>query len=281
VHREWLQQRRRILTAWQRLNLTLNPYHHYVLSAEKQLFTSPRLKAVVCNSHMVKQEIRKWFGVPEERLHVIYSGIDSSAFAPLDHEARAAFRRSRGMPVEAFVFLFVGSGFGRKGLANAIQALAQLPRNCHLWVLGEDRFLSRHEKLAASLGLGYRVRFMGGQTDVKPWYGAADAFVLPTHYDPFPNAALEAWASGLPVITSSKSGAAELVREGVNGHVRDALDIEGLAEAMQSTLARGPGADQNAARETVSRLTPDAMAEQLVSLYRELLAGGPPRALPA
>jgi UDP-glucose:(heptosyl)LPS alpha-1,3-glucosyltransferase len=50
--------------------------------------------------------------------------------------------------------------------------------------------------------LSDRVHFAGAQDDVKPWYGMADCFVLPTLYDPFPNAALEAMACGLPLVTS-------------------------------------------------------------------------------
>ena len=82
---------------------------------------------------------------------------------------------------------------------------------------------------AARLGIADRVHFPGPQTDVKPFYGAADCFALPTLYDPFPNAALEALASGLPIIVSRQCGAAELVREGFNGFVVDALDVDALA----------------------------------------------------
>jgi UDP-glucose:(heptosyl)LPS alpha-1,3-glucosyltransferase len=71
-----------------------------------------------------------------------------------------------------------------------------------------------------------------GRKRTSDRYGAADFFVLATLYDPFPNAALEALASGLPIVVSRQSGAAELVREGVNGHVVDALDVEALAAAM-------------------------------------------------
>jgi len=99
----------------------------------------------------------------------------------------------------------------------------------HLIVVGGDKAEARATTLARDLGIGDRVHFLGARDDVRPWYGAADAFVLPTLYDPFPNAALEAMACGLPVIVTSQCGSAELVNEGANGMVCNALDVASLA----------------------------------------------------
>jgi UDP-glucose:(heptosyl)LPS alpha-1,3-glucosyltransferase len=105
---------------------------------------------------------------------------------------------------------------------------------------------------------------------VRPWYGAADAFVLPTLYDPFPNAALEAMACGLPVIVTFQCGAAELIDEGANGMTCDALDAAALAGflgRLDPALALDMGVR---ARETAARFGLDAMAKKLVALYRDL-----------
>lgn len=274
VHREWLKQRRRTLGAVAKLGIALNPYHHYVLAAEKKLFASPRLKAVICNSHMVKEEIRAYFGVPEEKLRVIYSGVDTEAFHPrLKAQHRQALRAQYAIPMDAPLFLFVGSGFERKGLAALLQALAELPAESRLLVVGKDKKAAAFESAAARLNLSQQVVFAGSQKDVKPFYAAADAFVLPTLYDPFPNVALEASACGLPVITSRKSGAAELIENGKNGYVCDALDIAALSGAMARLLdadtATAMGA---AARIAVEPFGLEAMGERLVALYHSLLA---------
>ena len=275
VHREWLRQRRRVLGSWGRLGLVLNPYHRYTLAAERSLFASHRLKAVICNSRMVKEEIREHFGLPEESLHVIYSGVDGTIFHP---GLRAQFgedtRRRLGIPSEATLFLFVGSGFQRKGLAILLQALATLPAEARLLVVGKDKHEARYEAMAESPALAGRVHFMGGQKDVRPFYGAADALVLPTLYDPFPNVALEALAAGLPVFTSSKSGAAEFLREGENGFVCDALDRDGLGRRMAQFLHASPehrGAMSALARRAVESCTLDAMGAELLTLYQRLL----------
>lgn len=271
VHREWLAQRRRAMGALGKLGIALNPYHHYILAAEKRLFASPQLKAVICNSRMVKEEIRQHFNFPEERLHVIYSGVDTAAFHPgLKKLHRAAVRAQYSVPPEAKVFLFVGSGFERKGVDTLLDAFAKLAGAPYLMVVGKDKHLDRFQRKAGQLGIENRIRFTGGQADPKPFYGAADIFVLPTRYDPFPNAALEAFACGLPVITSTKSGAAELIENGKNGYVCDALDKACLAAAMAQSLDTEWVGRQEAARATVAALDTSTTTAQLIRLYSQL-----------
>jgi UDP-glucose:(heptosyl)LPS alpha-1,3-glucosyltransferase len=228
---------------------------------------------VICNSRMVRDEIVRHFALPAERLHVIYNGVDLDAYVPeLRLAHREAMRRRLDIPDRAVVYLHVGSGFARKGVGTLIDAFARLPdREARLLVVGRDRAERSMAARAARLGLAQRVHFAGGQADVKPWYGAADVFVLATLYDPFPNAALEALASGLPAIVSRQCGAAELIREGVNGHVVDPLDVAGLAQAMGAVAGRGPTALAEDARASVTHLGLDAMGERLVALYRSLL----------
>jgi UDP-glucose:(heptosyl)LPS alpha-1,3-glucosyltransferase len=127
------------------------------------------------------------------------------------------------------VFLFVGSGFERKGVPLLHRLWPHLPAHAHLVVVGRDRHLGRYRDVAAP-----RIHFAGPQTDMAPWYGLADAFVLPTLYDPFPNAALEAAASGLPVLTSTKCGAIEMLTAGVSGDARDALDEAGWLALLRA-----------------------------------------------
>jgi len=268
VHREWLAQRSRILGPWKRLSLSLNPYHRYTLAAERRLFASPQLKAVICNSRMVKAEIMHHFGVVENKLHVIYSGVDLEAFHPrLKDQHRQAVRTQLGIPDNATLFLFVGSGFERKGLAAALRAL---PPAAYLAVVGQDRHARNYARLAMQLGIADRVRFLGPQQEVKPFYGAADALVLPTLYDPFPNVALEALACGLPLITSTKCGAAELLAQ--TGLVVDALDTDALKAAMTALLdpnRRTTLSEQ--ARRLADGYGLQAMADNLLRLYSELM----------
>jgi UDP-glucose:(heptosyl)LPS alpha-1,3-glucosyltransferase len=272
VHAEWLAQRARSRGKLSRLATLASPYHRYLLGAERRLFTNEKLRAVICNSRMVRDEVRRWFGVPEHKLHVIYNGVDTARFHPDLRRHRAEVRQQYAIPQDAMLFLFVGSGFERKGLRQAIEALARLPEAAFLMVVGKDRHAPRFVRRAHRLGLSSRVRFLGGQKDVTPFYGAADAFVLPTLYDPFPNAVLEAMAAGLPVVTSLKCGAAEQIENGRNGYVCDALDIDAAADAMRALLdpqRRTPMAA--AARRTAEPLTLEAMSAALLELYSSLI----------
>ncbi len=272
VHAVWLDERLRGASALARWRVLLNPWHRYTLGMEKKLFASPWLRAVICNSKMVREEIKARFALPDERLPVIYSAVDSAAFSPALREHRERMRTRYKIPADATVFLLVGSGYERKGVATAIAALAELPASAHLVVVGREKRLGNFKRLARDLNVRDRITFAGPQLDVKPFYGAADVFVLPTVYDPFPNAALEAMACALPVITSTKSGAAELVVESDAGLVCRSRDAAGLAAHMR-TLLDADARDRLGAnaRRAVEPLTPSAMTLKLVLLYKELL----------
>ena len=273
VHRTWLDQRLRGASALRRWLTAASPYHRYVLGIERRLFASPLLKAVICNSKMVQSDIGKRFGLSEDRLPVVYNPVDSEAFSPALRIHRAAVRDKLGVPESATVFLLVGSGYARKGVATAIRALARLPESCYLLVVGRDKSRGRYKLLARRLGIASRVALAGEQDDPKPFYGAVDAFVLPTLYDPCPNAALEAMACGLPIITSTSCGAAELVAEHNAGFVCDARDVDALAAHMTTlTDADARAARGERARNGVLPLTPAAMTLKLAFLYRDLLA---------
>jgi UDP-glucose:(heptosyl)LPS alpha-1,3-glucosyltransferase len=279
VHREWLRQRHRTLGWLGRVRLGLSLYHRYVLAAERRLFRSPGLRAVICNSRMVKEEVQAYFPVPAHRVRVIYNAVDTQAYHPSlrrhYHEVRGQWR----IPEDAVLFLFVGSGYERKGLPLLLQVVSELPRQAYLLVVGKDSRRVDIVERAARLGLADRVRFAGAQANVQPFYGAADAFVLPTLYDPFPNTALEAMAAGLPVVTSRKSGAAEWVRDGVSGFVCDALDRPALLDSMRRLLDRRRAARMGAnARAAVAPIDFRAMLSQWLALYRELLRAGESRA---
>lgn len=270
VHRVWLEQRARIVTPGQKWLTSLSPYHRYVLAAEKALFNSPALKKIICNSDMVIKDIMRCYQVPEEKFALIYNAIDSSRFYPATAEQRQLFRQRLSLPAEACVMIYVGSGFERKGLKQAISAIA--PTDRYLIVVGQDKQQANYLAFARSLGCGQRIRFVGVQKDVLPFYQAADGLLLPTLYDPFPNVILEAMACGLPVITSNTCGGAEFIEQGVQGYVCDALDVKTLAEYVRVIAPRHRRPELGAAaRERVKDCTPARLSSQLLQLYGQLL----------
>ncbi len=277
VHKQWLANRARSLNPVDRTIQWLSAYHRYVLGAERRLFASPRLRAVICNSQMVRNEIHRHFGVDQAKLHVVYSGVDLDRFHPgLRPTLGARQRQTLGIESDAFVYVFVGSGFERKGVGRLLHAFrhAEVAPRAHVIVVGKDKDEPAMRTLARRLGIASRVHFEGGQQDVRGYYAAADCFVLPTLYDPLPNAALEALACGLPTITTMQCGAAELIERGKTGYLCDALDLESLAQALRDVQTLPKEATRVAARQAVAGLTLDAMAAKMVTLYEQLMARG-------
>ena len=144
-------------------------------------------------------------------------------------EERAAARGELGIPPEEKVALFVGTGWERKGLRFAISAVESLrDPSVKLLVAGKG---SRKRHASDS------VRFLGGVMRMKSVYDAADLFLFPTLFDPFPLATLEALSAGLPVITTAANGVSEIMTPGVHGEViGEASDAGALSSALGKWL---------------------------------------------
>ena len=269
VHAEWLQQRRRVQSHFQRFGVRINPHHRHVLQAERAMYNSPRLKAVICISKMVKRNVMQHYGVSDEQLHVIYGSIDCTTFHPgLRAVHRAALRNQHAIPDSAPVALFVGSGFERKGVAGFLSTIDKVDGLFGM-VVGHDKHIARYRAAADRLGLAGRVIFTGGISDVRAYYAASDVFLMPTLYEPFGLVFGEAMACGLPVITSPQAGAADWIEHGVNGYVVDPLDAAAMANAIHAALnTPGIGA---LARQTVLPYNQAATNARYAELYQSLL----------
>jgi UDP-glucose:(heptosyl)LPS alpha-1,3-glucosyltransferase len=221
---------------------------------------------------MVRDEIRSRFGLPKANLPVIYNSVDTELYHPGLRAERARTLERHGIDAAAIVFLCVARDLMRGGIDTAIDALARIPAPAHLIVIGDDRAIDR-VAVGRALGIATRVTFLGPRTEARPYFGAADAFVLPTLYDPSPTPRYARWPAGLPVVTSTKSGAADLVLDNDAGLVCPSGDVAALAAhllTLQDTAARERLAVN--ARRAVLPLSPTAITLQLVILYRDLLA---------
>ncbi len=199
-----------------RLQRLLSPRHRTLLAIEEAVFADP-CQTIVCNSRLVADDLARRYGIPEARLAVIYNGVDLERFHPRLRERDSARVRAE-LGLEGPIALFVGSGFPRKGLDRAIAGLAESGAKADLLVAGAgDPAPFRAQ--AEALGVAGRVHFLGVRNDVAELYAAADLFVLPTRYDPFANACLEAMAAGVAVATTPHNGVAELIEPGANGFV--------------------------------------------------------------
>ena len=272
VHREWLEVAARHLPAWKAALRRLDPLHGTLCRIERRLMAEGGARRVTAISKRGAEEIGRHFG--RRDVPVIYNGVDPEEFAPPKGGERAAIRRRLGAGEGAFLALHVGSGFFRKGLRHLLAGFARLEGKDALLVVSGRGSIGPYRRLAGRLGVLDRVRFVGMEVPVPQLYRAADVFVFATLYEPFGNVCLEALASGLPCVFSSRSGGAEIVTDGVDGLVlKDPADPEEIARLIR--LCREPGRAASmgkAARALALRFSVGANADATEAIYREVAA---------
>lgn len=256
-HREWLKIRSQYEPLYKWASFKINPLHRLLLNLEKKIFTTTRL--IIANSKMVKEQIIRHYAVPEDKIKVIYNGVDLERFHPRNKDLyRNNLRESLGIPKDVKVLIFVGSGFGRKGLLTLIKAIALIKEaDLYALVIGKGD-TDQYRMLAKELGIPDKILFLGIHRDIQKFYAVADLFVLPTLYDPFSNATLEAMASGIAVITTKNNGVAEIIDNGKEGYIMDRLsDPQELAERINHALSNdnmGKMARQKAERFCIEEI---------------------------
>jgi UDP-glucose:(heptosyl)LPS alpha-1,3-glucosyltransferase len=193
------------------------------------------VKQIVAISEMVKRDIVDYYGIPEEKVVVIYNGVDTEHFHPRNKEYREEIRSRYGLSPQDVVLIFVSHNFRLKGLRYLMQALPLIKKkngNIKLLVVGRDHN-GPYWRLAKKLGCEEDVFFAGGVRDLERYYPSADILVHPTFYDACSLVVLEALASGVPVITTRSNGAGWIISEGKEGFViDDPSDIKTLAEKI-------------------------------------------------
>lgn len=218
----------------------LNPRHSGILKLEKKALDVENVKWVVTNSGMVKQQIAERFGFPGENVRVVYNGVDHDTFYPADEAEKIKIKQSLQLDPDHKICLFAAGNFKIKGLSQAVQVIALLPEklreDVRLLVVGGDKaepFL----KAAEQLGVAENLIFAGAQSNMRDYYAVSDILLYPSLYEPFSNVCLEAFACGLPVITTRRNGACEIVEDSVNGFVvNNADDVERMSHCLAAFL---------------------------------------------
>ncbi len=225
VHAAWLERRAEFEPFWRPWLRRFSSKHRETLDLEKQLFSAEGAGTVIANSQIVKREIEQHFRYDPAHIHVVYNGVPATT---ADLSLRAATRRDLGLRDDQLTLLFVGSGWERKGLRYAIDTVNALPQSARLLVIGRGSMRGLPRSLR-------RTRFLGPMSGLGRFYAAADLFILPTLYDPFSNACLEALAAGLPVITTRHNGFSEIITYGEDGGtVHDPRDVLSLVAEVQN-----------------------------------------------
>jgi UDP-glucose:(heptosyl)LPS alpha-1,3-glucosyltransferase len=248
-----------------------SPYHRAQVFIERRGFTSPKLKIAIAVSNLVREDLIHEFNLPQSKVVTLYNGVDLERFTPArDDSARREIRSSMGITDSAPIVAFVGNGFARKGLRFLIEAWSRVAHGAHLLVVGADRESRWYQREAARLAMSARIHFAGQVSDVARIFHGVDVLAIPSIFEPFGNVAMEAMASGLPVMVSAQSGASELLAETMkNCVVQDPCDSIQIAEKLNALLETGETL-RDSARATAERYSWNAYAENLLKIISAL-----------
>lgn len=235
VANAWKEEKRKLVSQKKPL---MRAYHRllsfYNEGAEKIFFT--RRRTYVAIAHTVAEQLRRHFDA--QNVEVVHHGVDTEKFAPAASVAeKSALREKLGLPSDKFLFLLVGA-YERKGLATLVRAArglrGEFPECAVVAVGAGDHAIYRE---LAGAGSEHWLHLVPPSRTIEEFYRAADAFVLPTLYEPFGLVILEAMAAGLPAIVSRGAGAAELVTDGMSGWLlQNPADPAELAAAIRQLL---------------------------------------------
>lgn len=258
-----------------RLLQSLNPRHRTLIDLERTIYHAAQVRRIVAQSQLDRRLLVQYYGVPEEKIRIVYNGVDTDVFHPgVRGEAEDA-RAELGVPCDVPLLVFASMDFEGKGLRSILAALARTRhREARLLVLGTGP-ITRFQRIARDIGVERRVIFAGRRNAIQRYYGAGDLFLLPTAYEPFPNVNLEAMACGLPVLTTTTSGGAEIVSPGRNGYlISDVHAVDELIESLDAHLALSAAerrAMAEACWETARTMTIERNVQQTLEVFEEVL----------
>jgi D-inositol-3-phosphate glycosyltransferase len=256
----------------------------YRLEGERAVLA--RVDRVIAATPAEQAQLEWLYKTDMRKVSVVPPGVDVSHFYPIPVDEARQFI---GLTPQARMILFVGRIEPLKGLDTLIKAVAclrvkDLPEPVHLAVIGGDpdsapedmsAEMARIQKMCDDLTVGKMVAFLGKRSqDTLPYYySAAEAVVMPSHYESFGMVALEAMACGTPVIASQVGGLAFLVQDGVTGyHVPDE-DDKALCDKLTALLGDA------SLRQTLGRNAAqyaqnyawEKIATQIVEIYSDVI----------
>ena len=281
VHSTWKGEAEAIKSeGFGRLNLNekfMLEFNAFLRSSEKKLMK--RADALIAVSQYTKKELTEFYNISEEKIHVIYNGVNTQKFKPPNRN-KTELRRELGLNPDRKMILFVGRLYSRKGLPTLLQAAQMVVKDFKntQFVISGGGFKQNEEKLrklARQQGIEDNVSFVGYFPDEKlpDLYAAADIFVLPALYENFPFAILEAQSTGLPVVSTRVGGIPELIIDSQSGLLTEPSDHEQLADAITKLLQDSSLAEKlsKKARQLVEeKFAWPLVTSQVIDLYQKI-----------
>jgi glycosyltransferase involved in cell wall biosynthesis len=230
------------------------------LQTRLKRFTSRRVAAHVAVGHRVARDVESFVGLPRGSVQAIHNGVP-------DLELEPVARRDDRLVVGS-----VGRLDRQKGLDVLLRALVDVPE-ARLVVVGDGDERGSLESLTADLGLSERVHFAGWSDDPRRALTSFDIFVLPSRFEGFPLAIVEAMLARLPVVATDVGSVREAVADGETGLLVPPEEPKALAMALRALLddANRRAVLGERGRERALEFSPAAMARAYERVYQEIL----------
>jgi glycosyltransferase involved in cell wall biosynthesis len=234
-----------------------------------------RAQRIIAVSHFLKRELIHHTGIPEERIDVIYEGVDHDFFHP--QTVPTSFRERYGLDKRWRYVLYVGSEQPEKNFLTLVRAFAALRmrrRDVKLVKVGQPEFRSERETavmLIRQLGIEEDVLFLEHMGKELPlMYNACDLFVFPSRFEGFGFPPLEAMACGIPVICSDAGALPEVV--GDAALLVSPMNREKLVDVMEQMLSDRSLRKEYVARgiENARRFNWDITAQKTIEVYKQV-----------
>lgn len=223
----------------------ISSYHDEIVTEGWMVRTADRLTlrwadALVCCSQAVHRSVRDHIGGSDRQTVVIPFGVDASEFDGVKPLKRTVFGLREQGPIIGTVCRLVEPKKGLRVLLEAVSILKQRtpPCDCQVLIVGDGPARDSLEALGKDLSLEGSVVFAGERRDVPHILPILDLFVLPSLYEGFGIAILEAMAAARPVVATTAGGIAEFVDHGRSGLLVEPGNSIALADAIQTVLAR-------------------------------------------
>ncbi len=244
---------------------------------QDRIFTEQRFTFCIANSRLMRDELISRYGVPADRIRVVYPGYDPARFNPDAREKhRSAMRGQLGVePGQILIGVITSGAFEIRGLDLAIDAFAALPApirdKARMIVIGRASSIDRYTAQIAEHGLGPQITFLPATREVEQYYHALDIYLHPARLETFGQSVQEAMACGVPVVTNRHVGAVELLPEAAYARLPRVSTVPVLVAQLEALIkdeeARRAWGDLG--REAVEHNTLQSNCERTLAVYRE------------
>lgn len=262
---------------FKRAMLAMNVKQRSQVALERRIFRNNG-PMIACVSAYVARQCREHYGTSEDRIRVIFNGVNPPVPSAEERATqRADMRRELGVADDQLLLLFLAHNFRLKGINPLIESVARLANGgftaFRLLIAGRDNVVPYKRRIDA-MGLGAFVTFTGPTKRAARFYASADVCVHPTFYDPCSRVVLEALYYGVPCITSSYNGASEVIKDGSNGFVIDRPDDSGMLARRIQDLASEPLRRQFSENALAlrERINMGRHVSELETLFEEILS---------